>query len=194
MDAALPGEDGSLPERLRDVMIAAEAPVILLTAPGQEEAMAHALELGVSDYLVRPFSESELTARINAALRRYAEPHLAAPSEIYALGDLTIDFNHRRVSLAGSPISLSPHEYGLLAELAMNAGRTLTHDHLLQRVWSPGRIGQRWLLREVVKRLRGKLSDDAGDPTYIFLQRGVGYRMGPVDDAEAASEPAKRSD
>ncbi len=194
MDAALPGEDGSLPERLRDVMIAAEAPVILLTAPGQEEAMAHALELGVSDYLVRPFSESELTARINAALRRYAEPHLAAPSEIYALGDLTIDFNHRRVSLAGSPISLSPHEYGLLAELAMNAGRTLTHDHLLQRVWSPGRIGQRWLLREVVKRLRGKLSDDAGNPTYIFLQRGVGYRMGPVDDAEAASEPAKRSD
>ena len=62
----------------------------------------------------------------------------------------------------------------------MNAGRTLTHDHPLQRVWSLGRTGRQWLLREVVKRLRGKLGDDANGPAYIFLQRGVGYRMGPA--------------
>lgn len=179
LDAAMPAAGGSLGEQLRNIMVAVDVPVILLTAPGQEEAMAHALELGVSDYLVRPFSSSELTARINTALRRHVEPHLAARTETYALGDLTIDFAQRRVSLAGSPVALSPHEYGLLAELAMNAGRTLTHDQLLQRVWSPGRIGQRWLLREVVKRLRGKLGDDAADPASIFLQRGVGYRMGP---------------
>ena len=184
LDAALPGYDGPPPELLRAIMVAADAPVILLTTPGQEDAMAHALDLGVSDYLVRPFSPSELAARINAALRRHAEPHLAAPSQTYVLGNLTIDYAQRRVSLAGSVVTLTPNEYGLLAELAMNAGRTLTHDHLLQRVWSPGRMGQRWLLREVVKRLRGKLGDDASNPSYIFLQRGVGYRMGPAREEE----------
>ena len=185
LDAALPGCDGPLLELVRNTMIASEAPVILLTAPGQEGAMAHALDLGISDYLVRPFSSSELAARINAALRRHAEPHLAAPSETFVLGNLAINYSQRRVSLAGAPVALSPHEYGLLAELAMNAGRTLTHDHLLRRVWSPGRMGQRWLLREVVKRLRGKLGDDAGNPAYIFLQRGVGYRMGPAETGDA---------
>ena len=185
LDATLPGYDGPLPEVLRTIMIAADAPVILLTTPGQESVMAHALDLGVSDYLVRPFSPSELAARINAALRRHTEPHLAAPSQTYVLGNLTIDYAQRRVSLAGSPVQMTPHEYGLLAELAMNAGRTLTHDQLLQRVWSPGRMGQRWLLREVVKRLRSKLGDTASNPAYIFLQRGVGYRMGPAETPDS---------
>ena len=181
LDATLPGHDGLAAELVRRVLEEADAPVILLASSGQEEAMAHALDLGVSDYLVKPFSPAELEARVRAALRRRDQPHLAAPSAAYVLGSLTIDYTQRRVSVAGSAVELTPNEYALLAELAVNAGRTLTHDHLLQRVWSPGRRGQRWLLREVVRRLRGKLGDDANDPAYIFTVQGTGYRLGPEE-------------
>ena len=185
--ATLPGHDGLAAELLRGILEETDAPVILLASPGQEEAMAHALEVGVSDYLVKPFSAAELEARVRAALRRRDQPHLAAPSASYVLGNLTIDYPQRRVSVAGSFVSLTPNEYALLAELAVNAGRTLTHDHLLQRVWSPGRRGQRWLLREVVRRLRDKLGDDANNPAYIFTAPGTGYRLGPAaaEDEEA---------
>ena len=184
LDATLPGQGGLAPELLRSVLETADAPVILVTSSGQEEAMAHALDLGVSDYLVKPFSPAELSARIRAALRRHDQPHLVGPSAPYALGNLTIDFTARRVSVAGSAVALTPNEYGLLAELALNAGRTLAHDHLLQRVWSPGRRGQRWLLREVMRRLRSKLGDDADNPSYIFTVPRAGYRMGPAAETE----------
>ncbi|MCZ0938706.1 MAG: response regulator [Caldilineaceae bacterium] len=180
LDATLPGHDGLAAELLRGILETADAPVILLASSGQEEAMAHALDLGVSDYLVKPFSPAELEARVRAALRRRDQPHLAAPSLAYVLGNLTIDYSQRRVSVAGSAVALTPNEYALLAELAANAGRTLAHDHLLQRVWSPGRRGQRWLLREVVRRLRSKLGDDADNPAYIFTVPRTGYRLGPA--------------
>ena len=111
------------------------------------------------------------------ALRRHDAPHLAA-SKPYVLGDLTIDYGARRVSVAGTAVALTPNEYALLAELAVNAGRTVAYDQLLQRVWSPGRRGQRWLLREVVKRIRTKLGDDANNPAYIFTVPRTGYRLG----------------
>ena len=100
------------------------------------------------------------------------------------LGDLTIDYAARRVSLAGSVVTLTPNEYGLLAELAVQAGRTVAYDRLLQRVWSPGRRGQRWLLREVVKRVRAKLGDDADNPAYVFTVPRAGYRLGPAEPGE----------
>ncbi|MXY94656.1 MAG: GAF domain-containing protein [Caldilineaceae bacterium SB0670_bin_27] len=178
--ATLPGHDGLAAELVRGILDETEAPVILLASSGQEEAMAHALDVGVSDYLVKPFSPAELEARVRAALRRRDQPHLAAPSPSYVLGDLTIDYAQRRVSVAGSALTLTPNEYALLSELAMNAGKPLSHDHLLQRVWSPGRRGQRWLLRELVKRLRGKLGDDVNSPSYIFTVQGAGYRLGPA--------------
>ena len=178
--ATLPGQEGLAAELVRGILDETEAPVILLASSGQEEAMAHALDVGVSDYLVKPFSPAELEARVRAVLRRRDQPHLAAPSPSYVLGDLTINYAQRRVSMAGAALTLTPNEYALLSELAMNAGKPLSHDHLLQRVWSPGRRGQRWLLRELVRRLRGKLGDDVNSPSYIFTVQGAGYRLGPA--------------
>ena len=132
------------------------------------------------DYVVKPFSPTELAARIRAALRRRAAPHPAEPSEPYSLGDLTIDYTGHRVAVAGRPVRLTPTEYELLFELSVHAGRVLTHDQLLQRVWGPERTGEPWLVREVAKRLRRKLGDDAGDdagnPAYIPTEPRVGYR------------------
>ena len=128
--------------------------------------------MGAVDYVVKPFSPTELAARIRAALRRRAAPHPAAPhpaepSEPCSLGDLTIDYPGHRVAVAGRPVRLTPTEYELLFELSVHAGRVLTHDQLLQRVWGPERTGEPWLVREVVKRLRRKLGDAAGNPAYI---------------------------
>ena len=179
LSAAQPGRDGLPAELLRVVQEEADAPVILLASAGQEEAMAHALEVGVSDYLVKPFTAAELEARVRAALRRRDHPQLAARSAVYVLDELTIDYIQRRVSVSGAELPLTPTEYALLAELSLHAGRPLAHDDLLQRVWSPGRRGQRWLLREVVRRLRAKLNDDADNPAYIFTVPRTGYRLGP---------------
>ena len=179
LSAAQPGRDGLPAELLRLVQEEADAPVILLASAGQEEAMAHALEVGVSDYLVKPFTAAELEARVRAALRRRDHPQLAARTAVYVLDELTIDYIQRRVSVSGAELPLTPTEYALLAELSLHAGRALAHDDLLQRVWSPGRRGQRWLLREVVRRLRAKLNDDADNPAYIFTVPRTGYRLGP---------------
>ena len=95
--------------------------------------------MGAVDYVVKPFSPTELVAKIRAALRRRAGPH---PAEPYSLGDLTIDYPGRRVAVAGRPVRLTPTEYELLFELSVHTGRVFTHDQLLQRVWEPERTGE----------------------------------------------------
>ena len=100
------------------------------------------------------------------------------------LGDLVIDYAERRVTVAGSPVALTPTEYGVLYELSVHAGRALTHDHLLERVWGPERQGEPWLVREVVKRLRRKLGDDANNPRYVLTEPRVGYRMAKGETEE----------
>ncbi len=132
------------------------------------------------DYVVKPFSPMELATRIRAALRRRAAPHPAEPSEPYSLGDLTIDYAGHRVAVAGRPVRLTPIEYELIFELSVHARRVLTHDQLLQRVWGPERTGEPWLVREVVKRLRRKLGDDAGNPAYIPTEPRVAYSREPT--------------
>ncbi len=130
LDLMLPGTDGI--ELMKNILDVADVPVIFLSAYGREELIARAFDTGAADYVVKPFSPTELSATIRAALRRRAA---AEPSEPYVLGDLTIDYPGRRVTLAGRPLQLTQTEYGLLAELAANAGRVLTHQHLLDRVW-----------------------------------------------------------
>ncbi|MCY4558636.1 MAG: response regulator transcription factor, partial [Chloroflexi bacterium] len=144
---------------------------------GQEDVVARAFDMGASDYVVKPFSPTELAARIRAALRRRDAPDVDEPSGPFELEDLSIDYATRRVWLAGRAVELTPTEYGLLYELSIHAGRVMTHDHLLVRIWGPERMGEPWLVREVVKRLRGKLSDAAADPKYIFTEPRLGYRM-----------------
>ena len=140
--------------------------------------------MGAVVYVVKLFSPREIAARIRAALRRRAAPHLAEPSEPYSLGDLTIDYAGHRVSVAGRPVRLTPTEYGLLFELSVHAGRVLTHDQLLQRGWGLERTVEPWLVPEVVKRLRRKLGDDAGNPAYIYTEPRVGYRMAKGEGPE----------
>ena len=175
LDLMLPGNDGM--EVMQDILKREDVLVIFLSMYGQENVVARALDMGASDYVVKPFSPTELAARIGAALRKRVAFHRDEPYGPYDTGGLTIDYAQRRVTLAGRPVELTATEYALLYELSVHAGRVLTHDVLLQRVWGPERTGEPWQVREVVKRLRRKLGDNAQSPTYIFTEPRVGYRM-----------------
>ena len=172
LDLVLPGADGM--ELMKDIAAAADVPVIFLSAHGREQLVARALDEGAADYLVKPFSAVELAARIRAALRRRETPEPSAP---YVLGDLTIDYAEHQVSVAGRPVQLTAIEYRTLVELASNAGRVLTYEHLLRRVWRLEADADLRPMRTVIRSLRRKLGDDFKDPTYIFTQLRVGYRM-----------------
>ena len=175
LDLMLPGTDGI--ELMENVPDLGDVPVIFISAYGRDQLVARALEAGAEDYLVKPFSPTELVARIHTAMRRRTGPEPDAPVEPYVLGDLTINYSERRVYLAGSPVHLTDLEYRFLFELSVNAGRVLTHDHLLGRVWGPGHPGHSGPVRTVVKNLRSKLGDEAGNPSYVFNEPRVGYRM-----------------
>ena len=157
--------------------VVADVPVIFLSAYGQEETIARAFENGADDYVVKPFSPMELVARIKAALRKREAPEWAEPPEPFVLGELTVDYAERRVTLAGRPVQLTAIEYGLLFELSANAGRVMTYDRLLRRVWGLRSSGDSRRVRTAAKQLRRKLGDDANNPTYILNEPRVGYRM-----------------
>ena len=173
LDLMLPGTDGV--QLMQTVPELADQPVIFISGYGRDETIASALDAGADDYIVKPFSPTELVARIRAALRRRADP---VPM---VLGDLAIDYDRRRVTVAGRAVELTATEYELLRVLSQGAGRVLTHDTLLRRVWN-GRTANPKIVRAYVKRLRSKLGDDAQRPAYILTERRVGYRMpGPGD-------------
>ena len=172
LDLMLPDTDGI--ELMENMLSIAEVPVIFLSAYGREELIARALDKGAADYLVKPFSPTELAARIRAALRRRAVPQPLLP---YAHQELIIDFVQRRVTLAGSPVHLVAMEYRMLAELAANAGRVLTYEHLLERVWAGKDAGSLGPMRTIVNKLRRKLGESGDNPTYIFTEPRVGYWM-----------------
>ena len=175
LDMMLPGSDGM--ELMKDIREVSDVPVIFLSVNGQEEVVARAFDMGAADYVVKPFSPTELAARIRAALRKRAAPELVQPSEPYVRGDLTVDYPHRRVTVAGTPVELTDIEYRMLVELSVNAGRALTHERLLQRVWGPDKGEDTGPVRNIVKRLRRKLGEDASNPAFIFAVPRVGYRM-----------------
>ena len=175
LDLMLPDSDGiELMGRILDI---ADVPVIFLSVYGQDDYVVRAFDMGATDYIVKPFSPSELGARIRAALRRRKPGDLPEPPEPYTHGDLTLSFVERRASLAGQPVELTPTEYRLLAVLATSPGRVITHGQLLDRVWGAEYPASTALVRNIVSRLRRKLGDDASDPTYIFNESRVGYRM-----------------
>ena len=173
LDLMLPGMDGI--ELMKDILDVVDVPVIFLSVYRREELVAKVFDMGAADYVVKPFSPTELAARIRAALRQRAVPE---PSQPYVRGDLTIDYAGRRVVMAGQPLHLTPTEYRVLVELSANAGRLLTHERLLDRVWGRrGRDVDVRPMRTIIGRLRRKLNDDADNPTYIFTEPRVGYRM-----------------
>ncbi len=180
LDLMLPGFDGI--ELLKDILSIADVPVIFLSAYGKDRVIAQAFDAGATDYIVKPFSPTELVARVRAALRRQSERYRDAPPEPYVFGELTIDYAERLVTLAGRPVRLTATEYGLLYQLSASAGRVLTHDQLLRRVWRSEKPGDMRTLRTHVRRLRHKLGEDGSDPTYIFAEPRVGYRMPRADN------------
>ena len=169
LDLILPGTDGiELMVRIPEL---ADLPVIFISGYGNDETISKALELGAADYIVKPFSPTELAARVRAALRRQAEP------EAFALGELRISYDRRRVTLAGRELRLTAKEYDLLTVLSRNAGRVMTNEALLRQVWGKCGGDKPGPVRTFVKKLRHKLGDDAADPAYILTERAVGYRM-----------------
>ena len=182
LDLILPGTDGM--ELMKEIREVSGVPVIFLSVNGQEEIIARAFEMGADDYVVKPFSPTELVARIKAVLRKREAPEWAEPSEPYVFGELTINYAERRVTLAGRPVQLTAIEYGLLFELSANAGRVMTYDRLLQRVWGLRGSGDSRRVRTAAKQLRRKLGDDANNPTYILNEPRVGYRMAKGEGPE----------
>jgi len=176
LDLMLPGTDGI--ELMKDILDVRDVPVIFLSAYGREEVVARAFEMGAADYVVKPFSPTELAARIKAALRRRVIDEPAGP---YVSGHLTIDYARRRVTLAGRRVRLTPTEYGMLAELSAHAGRVLTYERLLERVWRDRSDGNVRPMHTMVSKLRRKLGDDPRNPAYIFTEPRVGFRM-PVGE------------
>ena len=175
LDLMLPGTDGL--ELMRSTPRLADLPVIFLSAYGRDETIARALELGAADYIVKPFSPAELTARVKAVLRRRAEP------ERFLLGDLAIHYEQRRVTVAGRSVRLTSSEYELLRLLSINPGRVLTSETLLRQVRGVQDAGDSTVVRTLVKKLRRKLGDDAARPAYIQTERGVGYRIAAPADS-----------
>ena len=173
LDLMLPGTDGvALMENVAEL---ADLPVVFISGYGRDENVARALEAGAADYIVKPFSPTELAARVGAALRRVARP------EPFTLGELAIHYEARRVTVAGREVELTVTEYEVLRVLSLNAGRVVTYETLTRRVWSGREAGNDDLVRNFIKKLRAKLGEDAANPTWIFNVRGVGYRMARPD-------------
>ena len=187
LDLMLPGVDGI--DLIKDIVAARDVPVIFVSAYGQDRLVARAFEMGADDYVVKPFSPTELVARIKTALRRRT---LSEPAVPYVLGDLTIDYAERLVTLAGKPIDLTAIQYRLLVELSGNAGRVLTYEHLLRRVWNSDGDADVRPMRTSVSAIRGKLGDDADNPTYIFTELRVGYRM-PMGEGQVNRKETSES-
>ena len=178
MDLMLPGTDGI--ELMQEILQVADVPVIFVSAYGREESVARALDSGAVDYVVKPFSPTELEARIRTALRQRAA---SGPPEPYVYGALTVDHAERRVTLGDRPVPLVAMEYRMLAELSANAGRVLTYDQLLERVWGEKSTGDLRPMRTIVSKLRRKLGEDRDNPVYIFTEPRVGYRMPRAETA-----------
>ena len=171
LDLALPGADGI--ELMHEIPELAELPVIFIFGYGRDETVARALDAGAADYNVKPFSPTELAARVRAALRRRERP---AP---FALGALAIDYASRLVTVAGRAVNLTATEYALLRVLSFNAGRVVPFEALVLQVWGEREQegGGPNLVRVVVRNLRRKLGENAERPAWIFNERGVGYRI-----------------
>jgi two-component system KDP operon response regulator KdpE len=177
LDLMLPEVDGF--DLCRQIRERSPVAIIVVSARGGERDKVTALHMGADDYMTKPFSIEELLARITATLRR-TRPQ--APQEqatqMIAIGDITIDLAGQQVRRKNQPVHLTPTEFALLRELAVNRGKLLTHAHLLRRIWGHGYETETEYLRVYVRRLRAKLEDEGGAPL-ILTQPRAGYRLAP---------------
>jgi len=171
LDLVLP--DGTGIDVCRELRGWSSAPVILLSAVGEEREKVAALDAGADDYVTKPVGIDELLARLRAVLRRTSP----AGEPVIELGELVVDLEKRAVTVAGGPVQLTPHQFELLRVLAVNRGKLLTHRKLLQEVWGPGYADASNLLHVNVSQLRRKLEPDRGNPRYLLTEPGAGYRL-----------------
>ena len=171
LDLVLP--DGNGTDVCRELRTWSDAPVIVLSAVGEERQKIAALDAGADDYVTKPFSVDELLARLRAVSRR------VAPSQdpVIEIGELRIDVPERLVTVGGRGVRLTPHEFDLLRVLAQNRGRLLTHRTLLREVWGPAYEIEAHYLHVYVSHLRRKLEPDPSSPRYLVTEPGAGYRL-----------------
>jgi two-component system KDP operon response regulator KdpE len=171
LDLILP--DGTGIDVCREFRTWSSAPVIVLSAVGEEREKIAALDAGADDYVTKPVGIDELLARLRAVLRR------TAPSgePVIRLDELVVDLEKRSVSVAGTPVHLTPHQFDLLRVLALNPGKLLTQRALLQEVWGPAYLGESNLLHVNVSQLRRKIEPDRAQPRYLLTEPGAGYRL-----------------
>jgi two-component system KDP operon response regulator KdpE len=172
LDLVLP--DGNGTDVCRELRSWSTAPVIVLSAVGEERQKIAALDAGADDYVTKPFSVDELLARLRAVLRR-RPPEQVKP--VIEIGDLRIDVPERVVTIRGERIRLSPHEFDLLRVLAQNQGKLLTHRALLREVWGPSYQVEAHYLHVYVSHLRRKVEPDPSSPRYLLTEPGAGYRL-----------------
>lgn len=175
LDLMLPGLDGL--EVCRTLRRERDVPIIMLTARDDEIDRVVGLELGADDYVVKPFSMRELMARVKSVLRRSAPRPTQAPSTLIHLGPLRIDPGRRETSLNGITLDLTALEFDLLRFLADHAGRVLSREQLLERVWGYDYFGDLRVVDAAVKRLRARLRAAAPAEEFIVTVRGVGYKL-----------------
>lgn len=174
LDVALPGLDGwQLLERLREF---SRVPILMVTARGSEADKIRGLKLGADDYITKPLSFPELTARVEAALRRAATRAPERPKRLRHR-DLVVDLDDHRVRLLGDEVALTPTEFRLLAYLVEHAGQLVTHRQVLGAVWGAGYDRDVHLLRMTIRNLRLKLDTVAPGARYITTEYGLGYRL-----------------
>lgn len=175
-DLAMPNMNGI--ELCRQIRRVSQVPILVLSVRGEERSKVEALDSGADDYITKPFSTSELLARIRAALRR-SRPKAGEPALKIDDGDFCIDLDGHRVTLAGREVHLTPKEFDVLAYMAQNPRKVLTHRAILNAVWGSNSVEQTDYLRVFVGQLRKKLEPDVGSPKYILTEPWVGYRFEP---------------
>jgi two-component system response regulator ResD len=174
LDVMMPGMDGwEVCARIREL---SDTPVILLTAKTSEGDKLRGFRLGVDDYITKPFSLAELSARIQAVLSRTAK-QFKDQRVLIELGQLVVDMRKREARMAGQPLHLTPTEFRLLATLAQHPGEAVAHDQLVEAVWGANRRESSSVLRRYISRLRKMIEDDPGKPVLLVTVRGFGYRL-----------------
>ncbi len=179
LDLGLPDLEGT--EVCRQIRKESKAPIVILSARGSEQDKVAALDIGADDYVTKPFGSEELLARIRVALRRLEDgegPEL----ERIAVADLIIEYNRRRVLRGDDEIRLTPKEFELLALLAHNADRVLTHRTILKAIWGANAVDQPEHLWVLMAQLRKKIEPDPGNPRYLISEPFVGYRLVSTPD------------
>ena len=175
LDLGLPDHDGM--EVIAKVREWSEVPIIVVSARDQDKEKAAALDAGADDYLTKPFSATELLARIRVAIRHLRKISLSQPQPILSVGELVMDLEKRQVFLKGEPLHLTPMEYTLMSLLFKNMGKVLTTQYILKEVYGVGYGTDTQALRALMAGLRRKIEETPAKPRYILTEIGVGYRL-----------------